>query len=393
MWTRSLGVVLAGVVVAGMPLTALAFVLQSGETVSAPAGLHDDFYAAGQSVTVSGPIDGDVAAAARMVTITGPVTGGILVAAQDVRIAGTVGRTVRAAGQTVAIENAVGIDALAAARDIYVRQAARIGRDLFAAGQDVYVAADVGRFARVVGDTVVVAGAVGNGLRVDARRLTIMPTARINGDVRYSAELPVDVRAGAVITGKIERVARPVRPAFRVLGVPIPYLVRIWEGLALLLIGLVLVTVVPQGTQEVSTTALKRFPRSFLVGLAVLIAFPVVCFALAITVIGIPLLLTIGFLLAAAVYPSQVFVATAIGKVLLTPIRRWKDLSTSMHLTVAIGTVLLAVLFALPFGWVVRLLAVAGGWGALCLTVWQSVGGWTGIAARLRPAQRILPGS
>jgi cytoskeletal protein CcmA (bactofilin family) len=383
---RSISAVLALAVVVATPLAAWAFVFQNGDTVTAGEGLSDDLYAAGQSVTVTGRIDGDVAAAGRVVTITGTVTGGILAAAQEVRITGPVGRTVRAAGQSVAIESAVKIDALTAGQEIYIRQQAHIGRDLLASGQTVYVAATVDRFARLIGDTVVVAGRVGKGLRVDARHLTIMPTAQIDGDVRYSAELPVDVRAGAVIKGKIERVARPMRRGARLLGLAVPVVFRIWEALALLLIGLVIVTVIPHRAREISTMAIRRFPYSLLVGLVVLLAFPVVCAVLTVTVIGIPLAVAIAFLLAAGVYLSQAFVAAALGKVLLVPIGRGKDLSASLHLTVAVGTVILALLFALPFGWVVRLLAVMSGWGAVCITVWRSSGGWTGITAGLRPS-------
>ncbi|HEX9531951.1 MAG TPA: polymer-forming cytoskeletal protein [bacterium] len=386
MGIRSIGAVLALALVVATPLAAWAFVFQNGDTVTAADGLSDDLYAAGQTVTVTGRIDGDVAAAGRVVTITGTVTGGILAAAQDVRITGPVGRTVRAAGQSVAIESAVKIDALAAGQEIYVRQQAHIGRDLLASGQTVYVAATVDRFARLIGDTVVVAGRVGKGLRVDARHLTIMPTAQIDGDVRYSAELPVDVRAGAVIKGKIERVARPMRREAQLLGLAVPVVFRIWEALALLLIGLVIVTVIPHRAREISTMEIRRFPYSLLVGLVVLLAFPVVCAVLTVTVIGIPLAVAIAFLLAAGVYLSQAFVAAALGKVLLVPIGRGKDLSASLHLTVAVGTVILALLFALPFGWVVRLLAVMSGWGAVCITVWRSTGGWTGITAGLRPS-------
>ncbi len=386
MWIRSIGAVLALALVVAMPLAAWAFVFQNGETVTAADALSDDLYAAGQTVTVTGRIDGDVAAVGRVVTITGTVTGGILAAAQDVRIAGPVGRTVRAAGQSVAIESAVKIDALAAGQEIYIRQQAHIGRDLLASGQTVYVAATVDRFARLFGDRVVVSGRVGKGLRVDARQLTIMPTAQIDGDVRYSAELPADVRAGAVIKGKIERVARPMRREVRLLGLAVPVVFRIWEALALLLIGLVLVTVIPHGAREISTMALRRFPYSLLVGVVVLLAFPVVCALLAVTVIGIPLAVALAFLLVAGVYPSQVFVAAALGKVLLVPIGRGKDLSKSLHLTIAVGTVILVLLFALPFGWLVRLLAMMSGWGAVCIAVWRSIGGWTAITAALRPS-------
>lgn len=387
MLTRSIGVVVVLALVLAVALPAMAFVIQTGENIAITGTLQDDLYAAGQTVSVAGTVDGDVAAAAQSVTLGGKVTGGVLVAGQDVRVGGTVGRTVRAAGQTVNIDSVVGIDVVVAGEEINVPQQVRIGRDLLAAGQNVHVAGDVGRFLRVVGDTVVVAGRVGKGLRVDARQLTIMPSARIEGDVRYSALLPIDVREGAFIKGKTERVPRPPQREFRVLGVSIEYFIRLWEGLALLLIGLVIVTVAPKGTREVATNALKRFPLSLGAGLLLCVLVPILATALMVTVIGIPLAVALVLLLAALVYPAMAFVATAIGRVLLAPIGRGKVRPMSIHLTVGVGTVILAVLFAVPFGWVVRLLAMVTGLGALALTAWRSFGGWKQIASGLRPSQ------
>ncbi len=387
MLTRSVGAVVVLVLVLGAPLAAWAFVIQTGENIAVTGTLQDDLYAAGQTVSVAGTVDGDVAAAGRSVTLGGKITGGVLVAGQDVRVGGTVGRTVRAAGQTVNIDSAVGIDVVVAGDEITVPQQVRIGRDLLAAGQNIHVAGDIGRFLRIVGDTVVVAGRVGKGLRVDARQLTIMPSARIEGDVRYSALLPVDIRSGAFIKGKIERIARPPQREFRVLGVPVEYFVRLWEGLALLLIGLVVVTVAPKGTREVATNALKRFPLSLGAGLILCVLVPILAAALTVTVIGIPLAAALVLLLAALIYPAMAFVATGIGRVLLAPIGRGRVRPVSIHLTVAVGTIILAVLFAVPFGWVVRLLAMVTGLGALGLTAWRSFGGWKQIASGLRPSQ------
>jgi len=229
----------------------------------------------------------------------------------------------------------------------------------------------------------VIGGKIGKGLRVDARRLTILPTARINGDVRYSAEEPIDVRPGAQITGRLERVPRPPQPEYLVYGMPIDFLLRVWEGAGLLLVGLVVVTLAPQGSRDVAQSALRRFPLSILTGFILLVVVPLVALALAITLIGIPLAVTVMLLLAAVVYPSQMFVAAAIGRVLLSPIGRRKVRPVSIHLMVAIGTLILALLFSIPFGWIVRLVAMVLGAGALGLTVWRSLGGWKKIGARL----------
>src|SRR2546428_9136156 len=90
---------------------------------------------------------------------------------------------------------------------------------------------------------------------------------------------------------------------------PIDFLVRVWEGAGLLLVGLVVVTLAPQGSREVAQAVLRRFPLSILTGFILLVVVPLVALALAITLIGIPLAVAVMLLLAAVVYPSQMFVA------------------------------------------------------------------------------------
>ncbi len=361
---------MAVVLVLGMPLSTMAFVIQNGETVTISDALRDDLYAAGATVMVTSNVDGDVAAAGRAVTVKGSITGGVLAAGRDVDVGGTVGRAVRAARQSVSIASMVGSDAVVVAADVTVADQARIGRDLLATGKHIHMAGDVGRYARLTGGTVVVTGRVGRGLRVDARSLTIMPSARVGGDVRYSAETAADIRPGAQITGKIERVARPTSPGFRVFGLPAASAFRLWETFGLMLIGLVVVSLAPQGARTVASQALVRFPISVAAGLAVLALVSVTSAVLAVIIIGIPLAAIALVLLAGTIYLAQAFVATGIGMVLLTLIRR--DLGASMHSAVALGTVILAVLFATPYGWIVRLLAMLAGLGALALMMWKS---------------------
>lgn len=368
MRARGIRVFMTLVLVLGMPLSTMAFVIQNGQTVTISDSLRDDLYAAGAVVMVTSNVDGDVAAAGRTVTVKGSITGGVLAAGREVSIGGTVARAVRAVGQSVNIASTVGSDAVVLGADITVADQTQIGRDLLASGKDIHMAGDIGRYARLTGDTVVVTGKVGRGLRVDARSLTIMPSAKIGGDVRYSADTAADVRPGAQITGKIERVARPTSPS-RVFGLPVASALRLWEAFGLLVIGLVVVSLAPQRARTVASQALVRFPISLAAGLAVLVLVSVISALLVVIIIGIPLAAIALVLLVCALYLTQAFVTTGIGSVLLTLIRR--DLGASMHSAVALGTVLLAVLFATPYGWVFRLLSMTAGLGALAVTVWK----------------------
>ncbi len=367
MTARRMIVAMALVLVQAAP--AAAFVVRTGDVITISDSVSDDVYAAGTTITVAGTVDGDLAAAARTVELTGRVTGGILAAARDVHVGGRVDRAVRAVAQTVSLSGEVGTDAVVAAGEVSVPEGARIGRDLMVAGGDIRVAGDVGRYLRAVGGTVVVAGRVGKGLRVDARRLVIMPTAVIGGDVRYSANVEADIQPGARIGGTVERVPRPPRRPVRVLGMPVPYALRVWEALGLLVLGLVAAALMPQAVREGGRVAIRRLPVNLAAGVVLVAAVPVLAVLLAVTVIGLPLAAVLVLLLAAVAYGSQALVAAGVGQVLLTPLTRHRP--PALPLAVLTGSVILGVLYALPYGWVARLAAVAIGVGTAGLAGWK----------------------
>src|SRR2546422_5694066 len=80
----------------------MAFVIQSGETITISETLRDDLYATGETVlvTAAGTVDGDVAAAARSIAIGGKVTRGGLGGGQGVWVGGALRRNRPGGGAT-----------------------------------------------------------------------------------------------------------------------------------------------------------------------------------------------------------------------------------------------------------------------------------------------------
>jgi hypothetical protein len=92
------------------------------------------------------------------------------------------------------------------------------------------------------------------------------------------------------------------------------------------------------------------------------------------TVVGIPLSVVGMLLYAATLYPALVFVAAWLGHWLIQRMRRQGAGEPSIYWALAAGAVALAVLFALPLaGWVIRLVAILAGFGALWTIVWRGV--------------------
>ncbi|MDR7468294.1 MAG: hypothetical protein QN176_13530, partial [Armatimonadota bacterium] len=240
-----------------LPLSALAFVPRGGNTVVVAEQITDDLYAGGGTVEVAGEVDGDVVAAGGTVTLSGPVGGGILAAGGTVNVRGPVGRALRAAGGNVVVSGPIGTDAVLAGGNITVERAAEVGRDLVAAGGTVRVSGAVQRNAWLTGGTVTIGGTIAGNVEAQADRVVLLPTARITGSLRYGADRPLEMQAGAQVGGGITRLDRPSRP--RLVMNPaarlrLRFAGRILEALWLLAIGLILVAITPRGVRHVQET-------------------------------------------------------------------------------------------------------------------------------------------
>ena len=130
-----------------------------------------------------------------------------------------------------------------------------------------------------------------------------------------------------------------------------------------------------------------RFGRSLLTGFILLVTVPVAAVLLVLTVVGIPISVFGMLLYAATLYPGLVFVAAWLGRRALQRARHQGQQGPSIYWSVAAGAFVLAVLFAVPFaGWVIRLVAILAGFGALWVTVWRAVAARPVAPVTLSPA-------
>ncbi len=360
--------------VVACPLPALAFVHRAGPSIAFSQRVQDDLYLAGGAVTVTAAVDGDVAAAGGQVDLTGQTTGGVLAAGGTVRAGGTIGRALRAAAGSLTVDAKIAGDAILAGGIVSVEPGAVIGRDLVAGGGNMSVYGTVGRNAHLGGGDVTIGGTVQGDTEVRARKITLLSSARIGGHLRYSSDQTVDIRPGARITGGTERIPAP--PQQHVLAPVSPWL-RLWlrlaEGAALLVLGLVILSVIPRGMSTVVGEVGAQYGRSLLAGFILLVTVPAAAVLLLFTVIGIPLSVIAMLLYLATLYPSQVFVAAWLGDQIVRWPRRGGEGFGSRAVPLAIGTIVLALLFAIPYaGWAVRLAAILLGFGALWMTVWRT---------------------
>jgi hypothetical protein len=371
-WAR--GWILSFLWIAVLACPAMAFVPRSGNIVVVSQTVQDDLYLAGGTVMTTAAMDGDVVAAGGTVDLAGGATGGVLAAGGTLTVGGAIGRSLRVAGGTVTLDAQIMGDAVVAGGVVRIPSAARIGRDLVVGAGTVNVAGMVGRNAVIGGGDVVIGGAIQGDAEIQASRIVLLPTARIGGALRYAADQPIDVQAGAQVAGATTQVPRSQRP--RRMESPLSprfaFLRGVAEWIVLMVLGFVAFAIAPHGASAVMREVRERFWRSLAIGFVLLVCVPVAALLLLFTILAIPLSVIAMLLYFATLYPGQLFVAAWLGQGILTRIGRERPPSARWSLVV--GALVLVIVFAVPFaGWMIRLLAVCSGFGALWVILWAGV--------------------
>ena len=364
------GVAVAALAIGLVPSFATEF--RSGGSVFIPEGttVGDELYVSGGDVSVNGSVSGDLLAVGGRISTPGTIGRSACLAGGNVDVGGKVGGNLRAAGGYVTVSGTIADNASIFGGTIILPKTAEIKRDLQAGGGSISFDGKVGRHLRVIGGQVRINGRVGGNLEADVGRLTLGPAAVIGGDLIYTSPRKASVSPGAVIKGKtVHRVPAPkpekrAPPALK----PIFWLAGF---LALFIVGVVIIALAPRG----ATTAADRLTGapwiSLLTGFILLVVVPAVVVLIMMTLIGIPLALILLAAYLLALYLSRMFAALAIGRWLFA---RFGKPRMSLYVDLLVGLLILWLLMAIPFvGWVVSLLAVLIGIGAVASHLYTSI--------------------
>lgn len=339
--------------------TACGPLASDGEGVRFGSG--GDAVGTGTMVEIGAVVPGDVMMAGQDVVFTGSAGGSVLAAAGSQTIGGTVTGSVRSAGGAVRVTGRVDRNVTLLGADVRLEREAEVTLNAYLVGGRVEQRGAVRGHLRVAARDVVLDGPVTGNVDVVAGSLTLGPSARIEGDLSYRVrEGAASIDPAARVDGETVAVTVPgPSTTFHV----VTSLARI---AGFLLVGTVLLPVVPPlaGTTE----DLSRRPAAAIgLGLLWLVAIPVMTFAAAVTVVGIPLAVVSTVLYLVALYAAPVVPGLWLGAALLD---RPGAEPTHPARAFLLGGFVLGVAMLLPWvGFGVRLLAMAAGFGAAALAI------------------------
>lgn len=339
---------------------ARAYNFQAGVNVSLGQDQKVDstVFAAGNTVDIASEVFGDVFCAGQTVTVSGIVHGDVICAGQTVVVSGHVFGDVRLAGQTVNLSAKVDGNASAAGQSFNLTSDGKVAGDLSLGAATANLNGPVGRDLVAGGNNIVLTSQVGRNVAGYVRSLQLSSTAHVKGNVDFTSDFDAAKATGAKVDGKITRhdVPRQARTDSR-----LQFAWGIYWLISMLFTALVLAIFFPSVLHRVSDQAVSKPWKALLVGLFATVSAPAVMLLLALTVVGLPLVIILGLLWAVAVLISWVFFAYYLGRLILKDSRRpiWIALT---------GTLVLCIAYVIPLvGFLAFLLALCFGTGTILL--------------------------
>ena len=352
--STALGLVLA---LAGAPASAAGQWFQAGGAVAVPSGevREGDLYTTGESVRIDGRLNGDLAAASRVVRVDGRVDGDLFAAAASVDLRGPVGDSTRIVGQSLFVDTTIDGDLLAASEDLVVTEDARIAGRVAAAASRVEIDGTVEDGVWLAGGEVVIRGTVHGDADIIADGLDLAPGARITGDLEYRGRTPLSAEAAARVEGAVRY--DPQADESEEQGTPWGLVFWFWQVLAALLTGAVVVGLCRGVVQQLAASIAEQATLGALLGFAAFLLVPVAAGVAMATLVGLPVGLATALLFGLALYAAKLATAVWMGDRLLGLAGRP---GASPHAAMALGVVVLYLLFAIP--WVGGLFWLAATW-------------------------------
>jgi len=344
--------------------------LGQDKVMTLPAGqtVDDNLFASGNAVIIDGIVNGDLIAFARRVTINGTVKGNVLTGATSVEVTGIVEGSIVAGGQTIQISGKVAHNVVGFGQSVTIGKEATVGGDAAGFGNETHMNGNLGHsfYAFGMAD---IAGTVGRNVTFRGANLSVLPSARITGDLTsyVSRAETVHVDPSAMIGGKQSvEVTKPGPSRYATFGF---YFSQLLHVAAAFVAGFLLLLLLPS-LRRLGFSDIVSVLKSGGIGFLLVFATPIAALCVAITLIGMPVAF-VGFVTwLLGLYLAKIVVANFIGRTLLTS---QGDGMGSVALALLVGRVLTFVAINLPYvGGLVHFVLVLVGFGALAMNVYGS---------------------
>ncbi|KKR21581.1 MAG: hypothetical protein UT48_C0006G0033 [Parcubacteria group bacterium GW2011_GWE2_39_37] len=356
-----------------LPLGASALTAKSGENIAVNQDqtIDDNYYAAGSNLNIDGKITGDLICAGQSINVNGEVGGDVICAGQSININGKVVGSVRVLTNALSVNGSIGKNLTVAAASINTNDNSTIGGEMLMAAAATNIKGKISGDLTGAGSVINLNGEIGKNVKlwIDDKKtnqpgLTISNNAQVGGSLLYTANKDARFEGEGSIGGEVKRNEwkenyQKESPIDWLWGV-------IFSIFASIIGGLVLIGLFRDQVREITDEMLEHFGPALGWGLIILFLTPLVALVLMITLIGIPLALTLMALWLIMIWISKIIVGILIGRVILEKL--FANQKSNMMLALILGVILTRFIFAIPvLGWLLCFFAILWGLGGIFL--------------------------
>lgn len=338
-------------------------------TVSAGEVVSDSLFATGQTIIIEGVVEGDLYCGAQTLMVRGQVAGDVICGVQSVEVTGTVSGNLRVVAQTVDIGGTIVRNASVMAQTVQIKPSGVVTGELLVAAQRLDQAGKVDGNVQAGVQEARLAGQIGKNVELTVERLELTETASIAGNLTYTSARSASVLHESAVAGRITRRDHPEKPdtshwqAMQERWQPVRLTLSVlMYGFA----ALALMRWFPTYTHTTVTIMEKQPVLSLMWGILIVFIVPVIGILLFLTLVGIPLALLLGLVVALVIFLGRVVTVLFLGKKLVELLQVKTD---NLLIIVLLGTVGLWLLFSLPaIGGIASILVLLWSSGALLRT-------------------------
>jgi len=326
--------------------------------------VEGDLFAAGAIINIEGVINGDLFFGGNTININGEVKGDIIGMGGSFTLNGVAGDDVRVWCGSVNINGHIEKSLTAFGGNVVFSKNSLVKRDVYIGCGMAQFEGDIGGELRGGAGTIELSGIIGKQVKLKVEQLTIQPSAKIHGNLKYGAQ-KIDIKEGAVIEGKIEELPYKEKRS-KWLSWKF-YFFKLLFMIGSIIVGIFLIKFFPDLTDKVSSQV-RCYWKSLGIGFIVLICLPIVAIVVAITVIGIPLTVILFLFYFLFLYIGKIFVSLVVGKEIL------KSRGSVPLWPLILGIGIFTVLFNIPYvGLLIKLITVIIGLGALSVSSFETL--------------------
>jgi len=338
-----------------IPNIALAFESRSGDfvNISSDEVVDGTLFVYADSLDIDGTVNGDVFCMSPKIEISGTVNGDILCVGQEINFSGTTTGNIRLISERVKIDGNIKKNTNVVADNLEVQDTAKLGGELFVLANeaslsgeiddDLYGKIKTGNISAFVGGDVSLYQGGGFLSKTENQKFKLLKGTVIEGDFNFKSKQDVIKEEGVVIKGKehktiLEKEKKNYSNDMFWIFVSI---------FANILISMVLISLFRGFLLSITEIIKKQNTKSLWLGFLAFFLFPLACFMLFLTMIGIPLAIILLFVFGGIIIINKSIISIILGQKLLE-IYKSKQ-KTSLNISAVLGAIIFYLIVSIPF--------------------------------------------